>query len=912
MIQGTFTVFKMAQSLRNRVGVFLLLSGLTLSSYGANRAPSNSSISEDIQIDRIDFIGVKIFSATALENRLEVSPGDKLSRQKVLATERNIIDLYFKHGYEGTRIESRLTRKKGVSSSEIVLEFKVNEGKPVRVSAVSIVLTGMKDRVSEKAFENTQGQMKSAIPLSPGDVLDEDKIDEGRRAIQEILASKEYVGGKIVETKIFPSTAPPTLELNESQKAAAERWVSLEIKIDVGERVNFGYRGNRVFTVGFLDGLIKDQRLIGLGRDYVAVIQGKIEEEYRAIGYAKVKVTPFIYEASGTNPRRVSLNIEEGPRVTINKVEFDGNIAFSSKDLKRVFFERASALVQHGFYVEKDIQRAGETLVEYLKENGYLAAKLITTNTTSGPKVRGVYSDNVSLNLLFYLYEGDQTKVNSIKLEGNLALSREEILRLLGVRENSPLNLYRLGDGLEGIKRVYRNLGYLDISIPNEGTSELVTYSHENHFADLYLNIIEGPQSHVAGIEIEGLDKTQEFIVRRELKFNEGDVLTNPLLEDAERSLRRMGIFANIGIRTIDDPSRAGYKLVHISLQEGDRGVLSFGPGFRTDLGMRAFSQLSFSNIWGKNHSVSIYTAANRRFENYNFAEGQAQISYTWPWFLIPGMTFRPNITMGRTQYLDFAADTLSGAANFEKTLLSKPTIIGYLTYSFESINQFGATNRNDNQQMILGTITPKLSFDLRDNPLAPKSGFFAVSWADLNGPMFGSQSSPFPISYYRAQLRTDYYVPIGKDVSWYISFRTGYEKSLANTRNPNDPNANRAQDAIPLIKQFTMGGVGSLRGFREQALNYQTQNIRGSISYVNYRTQLDFTVTGSLKFGLFFDAANLLLDNYSFTEGLRSGAGPGFHYETPVGPISLDLGFNLAPKTAEDRMVVHISVGVL
>ena len=197
--------------------------------------------------------------------------------------------------------------------------------------------------------------------------------------------------------------------------------------------------------------------------------------------------------------------------------------------------------------------------------------------------------------------------------------------------------------------------------------------------------------------------------------------------------------------------------------------------------------------------------------------------------------------------------------------------------------------------KLFIGTITPRLSLDLRDNPLSPTSGFFSTTWLDLASPYFGSESD---IEFYRIQFRADYHVPLWAGVSCYFSFRTGIEQNEATS--------------IPLIKQFALGGIGSLRGYQEQELNNQATSIIGNLSYVNYRTQLDLPFSGPLKFGIFLDAANLIQDGFSFVRLVKLGTGLGFHYQTPVGPVNLDWGFKVDPAPAEDPYVIHFSVGII
>jgi outer membrane protein insertion porin family len=193
----------------------------------------------------------------------------------------------------------------------------------------------------------------------------------------------------------------------------------------------------------------------------------------------------------------------------------------------------------------------------------------------------------------------------------------------------------------------------------------------------------------------------------------------------------------------------------------------------------------------------------------------------------------------------------------------------------------------------------------MRDNPLAPTKGLFSQASFEFADPTLLSQRAPSPIGYYRFQTRTDYTIPLFPMMTWFWSIRTGFEKSTV-ARPGND-----TYGAIPLIKQFALGGVGSLRGFSEQELNSRNEVIKGSLSYVNYRSQLDFPISGGLRFGPFLDAGNLRIDSFSFG-GLRYGTGFGFHYLTPVGPVNLDWGFKVDPQPGEDTNQFYFSIGVL
>jgi outer membrane protein insertion porin family len=655
--------------------------------------------------------------------------------------------------------------------------------------------------------------------------------------------------------------------------------------------------------------LISEQKVVGLGKDYVEAIRAKILDEYRSQGFAHATVTPYVFEKPSEHERHVTYVMDEGSRVKIEKVQFDGNIVFSQKELKDQLYVKASDIVNHGYYVEKDVQKAAELLLDWVKSQGYLSAKLLTINRDYPPKPlkteTGQYVD-----LSVYLYEGEQTIVRNVSYSGNKALRGSEIDSILGVSEGQPLNLFTFTDGIETLKAHYRQKGYLAVRVQNEGTDKVITYANENRSADVFLDITEGPQYKVSGVQIEGLTQTKDFVVRREFLFRQGDVLEESQLIGTEARLHRLGIFSSVSVRALDDPDNVDGKIVRVSIQEGTPGIIAGGAGFRNDLGPRVFGQTGYTNLRGEDQTISLNGAVNRRLQNFRFIEYEAQLAYIWPYFAWGETTFRPTITVSGTEYSNFDADTAALALTWERALA--PHLVGNFTYSLERVIQFDAppTDLVDNQTLRIGSITPTLRYDHRDNALAPTSGYFLSLSYELAAPWLLSQNAPYPIGYYRAIFRGDYFWPVTPDLNWYFSFRSGYEQSLEKTINPSNPND--VSGSIPLIKQFALGGIGSLRGLEEQSFNLTQYNIRGSASYANYRTQIDLPFAGALKFGPFLDAANLNIDDYSLWRNIVYCPGFSFRYLTPVGPVNLDFGFPINPPPGSDTQEFFFSIGII
>ena len=112
----------------------------------------------------------------------------------------------------------------------------------------------MKDKGAWRSWKAGEEKMKSAVKLSHGDLLDQGKIADAKRAIQELLASQEYIGARVEEVRA--ATVSPEAPKPEDQEAS--RWVNVEFHVDVGDKVIFGFRGNSVFTRGYLDAVIDE------------------------------------------------------------------------------------------------------------------------------------------------------------------------------------------------------------------------------------------------------------------------------------------------------------------------------------------------------------------------------------------------------------------------------------------------------------------------------------------------------------------------------------------------------------------------------------------------------------------------------------------------------------------------------
>gem|GEM_PF-473410 len=884
---------------------------------------------QSIEIDRIELEGVASLERQAVLDVLEVTPGDVLDRVLVVRTVENIRELYLYRGFEGASVRAEFLKQNGERGRvEAVLQFKVDEGLPVRIASVKVVPAqswsrpgGDSNRLEErirKWWSERQSDLIESLGVTAGDRLDQERVASGKRQIQEALISDEWVGSRVDQIRIATASGPPS----GAGKTPASRWVDIEVDVELGDRVTFGFRGNDSLVKSRLLKLIEDQRALGLGKNYIDVLRQRIEEEYRSLGWAFVQVRAQSYEKSSGFERHVTYFVNEGERVPLRQVFFDGNQDFDDDRLESEFRKRAGEMTRQGWFVEKELDQSAESLISWMRTQGFLAAKKVALTRKL---VRNRARRQNAVDITLWIYEGGRTLVDEVDLEGLGAIPRDEIFRILGLKQGGALNLVAFNQGLEALKARYRSEGWIDFKLLNEGSDSVIAYSRENKVARVRLVVDEGILWKVGRIEVVTTSPIPREIILRELILEQDQPVTEGDLRESEARIRRLGIFSGVTLDLAADPARPDtHKMVRILLEEGTPGIIAGGVGYRNDMGIRTFGQLGYTNLWNRNHTVALNGTLNRRFdesfctteaekiltpnESHCSLEYQFQLGYVWPWFALGATTFRPRFTLERTQYRNLDLDSVSFASTWERRLVDRFNLSGSLTYSLERTRVYNAITVEDNGDFTIGSVTPGLRLDLRDSSLLPTRGWFASTSYEFASTALLSQSDPFPIGYTRFQGRVDRYIPLSRDITWFLSFRVGYAMNL---EAPPEDTPDDLRYAIPLFKQFTLGGAGSIRGFAEQELNVQDVAIRGTLSYVNYRTQIDLPFAGSMRFGPFLDAGNLMVDRFSFGS-LRYGTGVGFHYQSPVGPVNFDLGFKVDPRPDEEAWRFYFSIGVI
>jgi outer membrane protein insertion porin family len=182
-----------------------------------------------------------------------------------------------------------------------------------------------------------------------------------------------------------------------------------------------------------------------------------------------------------------------------------------------------------------------------------------------------------------------------------------------------------------------------------------------------------------------------------------------------------------------------------------------------------------------------------------------------------------------------------------------------------------------------------------RDDPFNPSRGFFFSSVLEWAFPYFATESD-FLKTYNKFQI----YAPLIPDVTFSMTTRLGLAKGR-----------------IPIHERFFAGGCNSFRGVAFDNLgpkDPESGKPVGGKALLLFNFELTFPIIPAFEnlYGtLFFDKGNVFgrRKQVSF-EGLRNAIGFGLKYKTPLGPIRLELGWNLNPDLGEKKIIGFITIG--
>ena len=605
----------------------------------------------------------------------------------------------------------------------------------------------------------------------------------------------------------------------------------------------------------------------------------KVVELYRKKGFYNTQVTPKIEDTKAPGRAEITLKIEEGRKIRITRIEFEGNGNFSAKKLQGVLATKKKSYLRfwhRGGYNEEKFQKdLTEKLPEFYSKSGFVNIQVLNHSMEFKKDSRDV---TVRINL----DEGRRYYAGKISVTGNSHFPDEAVMNSIELKEGSVFNRKKFDDSIQKVRELYGDEGY--IYMQPQPMQEF-----QDSLINVNLVIREGEPATVRKIIIQGNESTFENVIRRRIGLYPGDLFRQPLVKYSYQNLVNSGFFEqDIGIEPRPVEETGEVDLI-FKVKEKRTGSANFGAGLGGGYGLTGFLDLTQSNLFGRGKSVQLRLEFGTRQSNID-------LSYTDPYFMETPISLDVGIfNMRRRLRNDPFEDRYKGfysRVGFPVPHLDFTRF--YVGYSLVSIDirgdstlvalYTGANIRNYPQTSSKVTFT--LARETLINLQHPQGGTRNEFSTELSGGPFGGN-----IGYQKYEIESGWYTPTGKDnIVLGLKLSAGMLGSFGGSSSP----------LIDPLETYIMGGTGygrdtdlHLRGYDDRTVGVD------GLYYARGRAYFIMTVEEEIKFTnqvygvLFAEAGNVWRDLRDVNLGkLRRSAGFGVRLETPMGPIGLELGY--------------------
>ncbi len=597
----------------------------------------------------------------------------------------------------------------------------------------------------------------------------------------------------------------------------------------------------------------------------------------------------------------------------VKRIEILGNMSFEDAVLlKRMRTKEARfyRVFRQPKYRRDFLRRDVAGLESFYRMNGFHEAKVAIESVVPDEKSR-------SVKIRSLVSEGPRSIVRALRFAGQDIVSEADLGKSLKLVPGASYNQSLLEtDRYMLLSKFFEN-GYLAAKVTREVRVDSTDI-------DIDWTIAPGEPVRIRDTRVSGTLAVREKLVRRELILERGDLFREKNVVESTQNLYDTGYFSSVEIEpdSIDVARREVDLLVKV--RERKMGYIETGVGVGNVYGNRLFGEWGQRNVFGTGNVFSYKSSyAFQLFPSNEFS--LKKIDFRSRYVRHEGELRFPHV-LGTW-------NTFSLGAFYERDASVEPIIIKDIGFTARTARRFSRQT-----SLLLGYSIGRIQRleveeekshsrrrafdatfvrDTRDFYFNPQQGTYITGEGRFTGGFLGGEDN-----YYSLVGSVRRYVRLGKGSVFAYRLRAGYADAFGASN----------ETGLPIESRFFAGGGNSVRGYRENSLGPLGSNEepRGGRVTLLTNAELRFPVPylARYNFGaaLFLDGGgawngvdDIRLSGFRFTadradvtrEDYMYGAGVGFRYYTPVGPLRLDIGFPL--KKTEDidfDYRIHISLG--
>lgn len=623
-----------------------------------------------------------------------------------------------------------------------------------------------------------------------------------------------------------------------------------------------------------------------LQRNVVSEDVQKIIKLYQQKGYSNAVINSKIEFPKDPRKALVSFDIKENKKVYIKKISFNGNKNLSGRKLRGVMQTKQKSILSYftdrGILQKDMLDTDIDRITAFYHDQGFMDAKV------GAPEVT-LKDSNYYISIT--VEEGSRYKVTSVNLTGDMLEDYEKkIMKKLELKPKLYFSREKVRKDIDLVTKTYMNEGYARVDVDPQ-----IKRNQENHTTDVTFHVEKKDKVHIGRIFITGNSKTRDYVIRREVAIAEGDLFSAKKIEQSMTRLKKLDYFEDVDIAPTDTDVKDVVNL-QIKVKEKMTGSISLGGGFSSEDGLFTSGQIMQKNLFGRGQVISLKAYLGQEAQRY-------MLSFTEPYIFGSPVAAGFDVYNWLRAYEDYTKDAIGARlrGGFPFGQYSRVSMYyvferGHITDISTALAAVVANTGNSilewENKSAVGVGVER---DTTDHPFLPTRGTYTGVNFELATRALGSDYDFFRHEYHAGMY---YPLPIWKFIG-HIRGEFGLMHSLLESSN------------IPIYENFYLGGINSLRGWRFGEVGPKVNGVVvGGDRYAVANIELLFPIAEKMGIRgvLFFDTGNAWNAGDDIT--LKSDVGAGIRWNSPFGPLRVEIGYNLNREQGDDPYQWQFSAG--
>jgi len=624
-------------------------------------------------------------------------------------------------------------------------------------------------------------------------------------------------------------------------------------------------------------------------------LEKDLSKSYNSMGRYNISVKAS-FRPLERNRVAINVDIDEGTLTRISNISINGLTKFTEADLLGIMELKATNLLswweKDDRYSKSSLSADLEKIKSFYLDRGYLNFKIVSTDVSITPNKK-------RLTITIDVDEGDKYTFGDISISGSIVeFSEADLKSNITIKKDKVFSSKEVNNSSNNISNYLGNFGYAFANV-----NPISKVDEENKQVSYDFFVDTGNKIYVRNINFIGNTRTKDKVLRREMRQFESSWYDESKVARSKFRLTRLQYFSAVDVDTAVVPGNTDQVDLNVNVTERNTGKIMLGAGVSSAEGLMGSFNVSQRNFAGSGNTVALGVSTGRINRTYS-------LSYTDPYYTEDGVSrgfqiYRRDRNTAKLRGIGtYNTYSYGGGVNFGIPLSEKDFLNFGATLDFTELE---LTDRSPslykdycNKASSTGDVdctANSVAFDVgittdtRDNVLIPTEGMMTKYTATVTAPVMDLQ-------YYKLQAQTEYYKPLDQAKKFTLKLRgsLGYADDYGS-------------EQYPFFKNFYMGGVRTVRGYRTSSIGPKYKNTTNGRYYttggnksVLVSAELFFPVPGlkkndAFRLSTFFDAGGVFSDNESlsvaedYSQGeMRYSVGLGVQWNSPFGPLQVSI----------------------